>query len=249
MRKFARAGEWNCLSVFVVIQPEYVVGISLVFLNVIRRSCIFILSCILNVHGGHTVVDGGLLNKTMFIISPRKLRRTVSALLKHCTYRYIALWHEETVARGSHVVVLSVLYNKPAQAIAEVGRGGYRHILHILSRSSTRQRAVLDAVGNGNVVVGIVLRYDNTAVAVLGDGEVVGLAVGHVGLVVHIYHIGEVPDARCVNHFDAVVDGHGADCNSRTIIRISLAHAVSRTAACRRNSSAFNGDIAELYRG
>ena len=55
------------------------------------------------------------------------------------------------------------------------------------------------------------LLYDEPAVAVLADGEVVGLAGGHVGLAVHIDHAGEVLDARCVNLVDAVVNCHRAD--------------------------------------
>ena len=178
----------------------------------------------------------------------------MSALLKHCTYRYIALWHEEAVARGRNALVLSVLHNKPAQAIAEVGCGSYRHLLHILSRSSTRQRAVLDAVGNGNGVVGIVLRYDNTAVAVLGDGEVVDLVGGHVGLGLIInVHIGHaLADARCVNHVDAIVNGDCTD--NRMTIRIGSAfsNAIARMAiVCSANrpySSTLNGDVAERCR-
>ena len=66
---------------------------------------------------------------------------------------------------------------------------------------------MLDAVGNGDGVVGIVLRKDNTAAAILGDGEVVSFVGGHVCFAVHIYHISEVADARCVNQVDTIVNG------------------------------------------
>ena len=51
---------------------------------------------------------------------------------------------------------------------------------------------MLDAVGNGNGVVGVVLRGNDTMVSVLNNSEVVGLAGGHVGLAVHIDHAAEV---------------------------------------------------------
>ena len=51
--------------------------------------------------------------------------------------------------------------------------------------------------------------HNDAAVAVLNDGEVVGLAFGHVGLSLvfnmHICHA--LADARCVNHFDAIING------------------------------------------
>ena len=102
-------------------------------------------------------------------------------------------------------------------------------------------------LGNG----GIDFLHDDSAVAVLNDGEVVALAGGYVGfcLAVHvlIHHVAEVRDARCVNLVDAVADGHGADCNSRTRISISLADTVSRIAAGCRHGAALDGDGAELY--
>ena len=44
------------------------------------------------------------------------------------THRYIALGHNEAVARGCNVVVLSVLHDKAAEYVSLVWCGGYRHI-------------------------------------------------------------------------------------------------------------------------
>ena len=69
---------------------------------------------------------------------------------------------------------------------------------------------MFNVIGNGDGIVGIILRNDNSTVSVFGNSEVVRLAGGYVIFIMLINDA--LADARCVNQIDAIVNGNSTYC-------------------------------------